>query len=302
MSTCECAVFVGLTADAFGSVATTLALHCPHNYSSHICTIIMPPRSFPAVVSDSCILELFASPSMRLKAHRVLHLLGLPRSKVRNIQSALRRLARSGALVELSSPSPSQRHPLYARSPIILSHTSGSVNGAADTVGDSQTIIATEALSTSSHISGPFGRTADTVEDMHATPAVTAQSACVLTRLVTSSVCRASLEAVSIPNTQCVVLQTDDCASAEEKSRPSQPMCVVCRESWPTEVLLPCRHQACCKTCWSRCVVRERTIHNRRERLKRELGARGHVRAVFRARCPVCMAAVDEVISPYTHI
>ena len=235
----------------------------------------MPPRSFPAVASDSCILALFIDPGKRLKAHRVLLLLCLPRSKVRNIESALRRLACCGALVELSSPSSAQRHPLYARSPTStsLAHASSSASSAASPV-----------------------------DGIQATPVAEVQSACVSTTLVLPSACCTSPAAMTILHSQCIVLPADGSASAHEETKPPQPMCVVCRESWPTEVLLPCRHQACCKACWSGCVIRERSVHNKRERLKRELGARGHVRCVFRPRCPVCMIAVDEVISPYTNI
>ena len=82
--------------------------------------------------------------------------------------------------------------------------------------------------------------------------------------------------------------ETNAAAEAEE-ARSHHQVCITCRESWSTEVLLPCRHQACCKTCWPACALRECTIHNRHERLERELGARGVVRCAFRPRCPVCI-------------
>ena len=227
----------------------------------------MPPRSFPAVTPDSRILEQFTTSRTQLKAHRVLVLLGLPRSKIRNIQSALQRLARHGALIELPSASPAHPHPPYARPapPGILSHASS----CADAVGNIQTTPAEEP------------------------------STCATTTLAASAD-GTGRDAVAIVQLKPAMLPTED-SVAEEDIKPQQPVCAVCRESWPTEVLLPCRHQACCKTCWSGCVIRERVIHNRNERLKRELGARGQVRSAFLPRCPICMVAVNEVISPYTN-
>ena len=227
------------------------------------------PRSFPAITADSCILELFTNSCSQMKAHRVLLLLRLPRSKIRNIQSALRRLARSGALVELSSLSSAQPHPLYARVP--------------------PTAIASYA-----------SKPADVDQSMHTTTDES-PSTCETTA-PTSSSDSTSAVTTSPVLTQLTVLPADDRAEIKEETEVRQPVCAVCGEIWPTEVLLPCRHQACCKTCWQGCVVRERNVHNRRERLKRELGACGLVRSVFRPRCPICMAAVDDVISPYTNI
>lgn len=226
------------------------------------------PRSFPAISADSCILEQFTNSSSQMKAHRVLLLLRLPRSKIRNIQSGLRRLARSGALVELSSLSSAQPHPLYARVP--------------------PTAIASYA-----------SKPADVDQSMHTTTDES-PSTCETTA-PTSSPDSTSAVTTSPVLTQSTVLPADDRAEIKEETEVRQPVCAVCGEIWPTEVL-PCRHQACCKTCWQGCVVRERSVHNRHERLKRELGARGLVRSVFRPRCPICMVAVDNVISPYTNV
>ena len=229
------------------------------------------PRSFPVITADSRILELFATSSSQMKAHRVLLLLRLPRSKIRNIQSALRRLARSGALVELSSLSSAQPHPLYALVP--------------------PTAIASYA-----------SKPADVDQSMHSTTDES-PSTCVQTAPTSSSESTGPVTVTtSSVLTQPTVLPADDRAEITEETEVRQPVCAICGETWPTEVLLPCRHQACCKTCWSGCVVRERSVHNRHERLKRELGARGLVRSVFRPRCPICMVAVDNVISPYTNI
>ena len=243
---------------------------CPARASQ----ITMPPRSFPAIVPDSCIIELFTTPRTLLKAHRVLLLLGLPRSKIRNIQSALRRLVKQGALIELSPLSSAQRHPLYARSPNIHFRTSS--------IGSSS---------------------ADALDGIQATPVKNkAHAPCVAMAPATPSDCNPNPDPVTVVQSQCAVLPADISAAAEDGATTRQPTCVVCRESWPTEVLLPCRHQACCQTCWVGWGVRERSVHNRRERLRRELGARGVVRAVFRPRCPICMDVVEQVISPYTNI
>ena len=233
----------------------------------------MPPRSFPAIVPDSCILELFTTPSKQLKAHRVLLLLGLARSKARNIQSALRRLAKQGALVELPSPSSAQRHPLYALPLLSISHTHAT--SSADVLDDIRT-ASNDVICTPAPTEPPL----PSVDSTFSSGAIT-----------------------DIVQPSSTVLLAEKSAAAEAEEATSQhPVCAVCRESWPTEVLLPCRHQACCKACWLVCTLRERKIHNKRERLKRELGARGVVRCAFRPRCPICMSAVEEVISPYTNL
>jgi hypothetical protein len=200
----------------------------------------MPPRSFPAIVPDRRILDVFATYNTPLKAHRVMHLLGLPRSKIRNIQSALRRLARDGQLVEQVSLSEAQPHHLYTRSPTTCAIT------------------------------------------MPPTP-------CDPVEETVSSESRSMMAAI------------DGDAVGVENTTPA-PVCAVCRDSWPTEVLLPCRHQACCRTCWTAAVARELSVHKKHERLKRELGPIDRERCVFLPRCPVCRVAVKDVISPYTNM
>jgi hypothetical protein len=76
----------------------------------------MPPRSrvFPSVVSDDRILELFTSSSVRLKASTVRESLEVNRSRIRNIEASLRRLAGSRALRSLPSQSARYSKPYYA--------------------------------------------------------------------------------------------------------------------------------------------------------------------------------------------
>jgi hypothetical protein len=200
----------------------------------------MPPRSFPAAVPDSSILALFTTSTTQLKAYRVLSLLSLPRSKIRNIASSLRRLARNGALIELPSSSAVRPHPIYMLPPTAPPHVHAGTTAAPNHGG----------LAESSH-----------------------------------------------PQSIERLLDVDN--EVEEMKVQTQPLCAVCRENWPTEVLLPCRHQSCCKECWGKCVDTERIIHNKRERLKYELGTRDLPRSLFLPRCPVCMMAVEEIISPY---
>jgi hypothetical protein len=224
----------------------------------------MPPRSFPAIVPDRRILEVFATSKMPLKAHRVMHLLGLPRSKIRNIQSALQRLARIGQLVEQVSLSEAQPHHLYTRSlPDVPCPASAHAPDQSKPVLDVclDTTCATTASPTP----------CNPVEEMFNT------------------------------ESQSMMAAMDGVAVEVENTTPA-PLCVVCRDSWPTGVLLPCRHQACCKACWLAAVARERRIHKKHERLKRELGPSDRERCAFLPRCPVCRVAVEDVVSPYTNI
>ena len=99
---------------------------------------------------------------------------------------------------------------------------------------------------------------------------------------------------------QLIAAAMDTVAVEVENTTPTS-VCAVCRDCWPTEVLLPCRHQACCETCWSAAVARELRVHKKHERLQRELGPSDKERRVFLPRCPVRRVAVEDVISPYTN-
>jgi hypothetical protein len=221
----------------------------------------MPPRSFPAIVPDRRILEVFATSKMPLKAHRVMHLLGLPRSKIRNIQSALQRLARIGQLVEQVSLSEAQPHHLYTRS---------------------STDVPCLASAQAPDQSKPVDACLDTTCATTASP-----TPCDPVAFNTES--------------QLMMAAMDGVEVGGGNTTPA-PVCVVCRDSWPTEVLLPCRHQACCRACWTAAVARELSVHKKHERLKRELGPSDRERCAFLPRCPVCRVAVKDVISPYTNM
>ena len=213
----------------------------------------MPPRTFPPAASDSSILALFLTSTTQLKAHRVLSLLHIQRSKIRSIASSLRRLAQDGALVELVSSSAAFPHPIYMLAPRAQLD---------DAAPQHASTIARSACSDHLLAAGPPQTPSPAIE--------------------------AAIEA-----------QREGADGADQVATAQAPLCAVCRECWPTEVLLPCRHQPCCKACWQKCVDRERSVHRKQERLKHELGPRGVLRSSFLPRCPVCMVAVEDVISPY---
>ena len=222
----------------------------------------MPRRLYISPVSDDDVVAVFRV-NGQLKANTVLRLVGLPRTRARILATQLQRLSHTPyhRLVEIAPPAIAKhRNPYYA--------------------------LALSSPSTDRFDAGAV--------DNAAVPHDNGCTSSRTTATDTASMC-SSLLTENSPVAPCGHTADDD----DNTPVPSRPLCNICHAMDPTVVFMPCKHQLSCTTCWDNAKKRQRSVHNRNERLRMQLADSRTRRALFRPVCPWCQQAVVEEIHPF---
>jgi hypothetical protein len=271
------------------------------------------PRVFPAIVPDHRILALFTNASVQLKASQVLALLGVVESRIRNIASALKRLARSGHLIELPSLHPRFNTPRYTLPPASgeqqVSRIAASDPPAADdstAVPSSDVSISTAVPSSSSVVLAAPALAVDRPFVSIAAHSMRPADPLRVMQLIERSdddswqppVVDDDCEIVERPQAESEDEAEENDSNDHPPLDPAHP-CIICQTARATEVLMPCRHQTCCKQCWDRWVGRQKYIHNIETRQRRALSIDAVQPQAFVMRCHTCKQPVVDIISPY---
>ena len=239
----------------------------------------MPPRMYSSPVSDDDLLAVFA-PHAQLKAHTVLRLVGLPRTRARIVAAQLRRLARPphSRLVELAPLIIAvHRNPYYS--------LAASSPPAAEACAE-QLTSSTPSTDANTHDTTVSTLNMDNAEWKEAATAV----------LCAHHTDDDSTAPVPPEDSEQggIVCDASSCAHV-----PARPPCCICHSADATVVFLPCRHQLSCASCWVSAKQSQRSIHNRKERTRMELAETDTKRAPFQAQCLWCKQAVRDEIHPF---
>ena len=242
----------------------------------------MPPRTYSSPVSDDDILAVFA-PHAQLKAHTVLRLVGLPRTRARIVAAQLRRLARPPhcRLVELAPPIIAvHRNPYYALT------TSSLPAASASALTAEQLIFSSPSTDANIHDTTINTLNAGSVEVKEPLTAVLR-----VHHTDTSSTAPMSQDDSGREGAAC---DASPCLHV-----PARPPCCICHSTDATVVFLPCKHQLSCASCWVSAKKSQSSVHNRKERTRMELAETGTKRAPFQAQCLWCKQAVQDEIHPF---